>query len=201
MKITIGNKDVEVGPLTISQYETIKSGKDMNDMETISFFTGLPISEIKKADYQQIIFVSKFITAHIASEMNKNSLDLSLEYKGELLGLIRPSKMSYGEYSDLHVLLSEEQPEYRKVIAILYRPLLSGTGDDRVIQEYDYDECQLRSKDMGDFPVKNYLSALFFLTMFNKESLKDSPSYLETLKKIDETKKMREEIKEQKKNS
>ena len=183
MKLTIGNKDIEIGPLTIRQYETIQDRPDLNDIEIVSLFSGLPATEIKKADYQQIIFVSKFLTSWISSQLDTNPLQLSMKFNGELLGLTSPSRMSYGEYTDLHVLLSEKEVDMRRVAAILYRPLFKGTAEDRVIQPYDYDECVERSKSFDNFPIKDYMSGIFFLTIYKDKLLEDFHSSLEKKKK------------------
>lgn len=183
MKLTIGNKDIEIGPLTIKQYETIQQRPDLNDIETVALFSGLPASEIKKADYQQIIFVSKFLSSWIGSQLGTNPLQMSMKYKDELLGLTSPSRMSYGEYSDLHVLISEENVDMRRVASILYRPLVSGTAEDRVIEPYDYDKCVERSKNFDDFPVKDYISSIFFLSVYNDKLLEDFHSSLEKERK------------------
>ena len=182
MKLTIGNKEIEIGPLTIKQYETIKDRPDLNDIETVALFSGLPHSEIKKADYQQIIFVSKFLASWVGSQLDTNPLQLTMEFEGQTLGLTSPSRMSYGEYSDLHVLMSEEEVDMRRVAAILYRPLLKGSGDDRILEPYDYDDCTIRSKSYDNFPIKDYMSAVFFLTIYNDKLLEDFHSSLEKKK-------------------
>ena len=105
--------------------------------------------------------------------------------------------MSYGEYSDLHVLMSEEDVNMRRVAAILYRPLLEGTAEDRRIQPYDYDECMRRSKDFDNFPIKDYMSAVFFLTIYNDKSLEAFHSSLEKEMK----RKIEDPTKEQKKKN
>ena len=195
MKLTIGNKDIEIGPLTIKQYETIKKRPDLNDIEMVSLFSGLPVEEIKKADYQQIIFVSKFLASWVGSQLDTNPLQLSMKYGDELLGLITPSKMKYGEFTDLHVLMSEEEVDMRRVAAMLYRPLLDGTAEDRIIEEYDYDKCVERSKKFDDFPIKDYMSAIFFLTIYNDKSLEDFHSSLEKKRKELQKNPMREQKK------
>jgi len=51
-----------------------------------------------------------------------------------------------------------------------------------VIEKYDYDTCEARRELMGDFPIGDYISGVFFLTKFNQELLETSLSSLEKKK-------------------
>ena len=173
MTITLGNKDITLEHITINQYKTLLEEGDMSDIDFISLMTGLKITELREVEYNQISFVAKFLRTWI-NTLQKSPLSTEIEYKGERLGLLEPKNISYGEFSDLHILVSQDNPDYELISAILYRPLVEGEGDNRVIEKYDYDKCVKRSKDFGDFSINDYISAVFFFVKYYEMLLEDS---------------------------
>ena len=184
MKITIGNREVEVRPLTINQYELLQENPNMDEISLITLLTGVTKKELDECDFTQIKFVSKFLQGWITREVTKPTLNLTRYFNEQLYGIVSPSKMSYGEYSDLHVLMSNKPVDIRRVCSILYRPVIEGEGEKRVIEKYDYDICEGRRDLMGDFPIADYISAVFFLVKYNQELLNLSPLYSENEKNI-----------------
>ena len=173
MTITLGEKEIELEYITINQYNRMMDEPDMKDINFISLLTGLTIEELRDVDFNQITFVSKFLKTWVNS-LQKTPLSMTREYKGELLGLLQPKDMTYGEFSDLHILVSSEIMDYNLLASILYRPVIEGEGEDRKIEKYDYDRCVERSKDMGDFPINDYISSVFFFVKFYEAQLEDS---------------------------
>ena len=173
MTIQLGEKEITLEHITINQYRQLLSEPDIKDINFISLLTGVSISELRDVEYSQISFVAKFLRTWMNS-LQQTPLSMVVEYKGEKLGLLEPKNISYGEFSDLHILTSQENMDYELISAILYRPLIDGDGDTRVIQKYNYDECVKRSKDMGDFPMNDYLSSLFFFVKYYELLLEDS---------------------------
>jgi len=173
MKIQIGEKEITLEHITINQYRKLLSDPDIKDINFISLLTGVSIAELRDVEYNQITFVSQFLRTWMNS-LQETPLSLVVEYKGEKLGLVQPKNISYGEFSDLHILTSQENMDYELISSILYRPLIEGEGEDRVIQKYDYDECVRRSKDFGDFPMNDYISSIFFFVKYYELLLEDS---------------------------
>ena len=188
MTITFGESKLDLEYITINQYRKLLENPTMSDVDFVSLITTLPLEELRDVKVSELQFVSTFLKKWI-SQFQKTPLVYTVQYKGQMLGLLDATEMTYGEFSDLHVLTSSEKVDYEKVCSILYRPVVSGEGEDRKIEKYDYDKCMERSKEMGDFPINNYISALFFLTKYNQILLEDSPLYLE--------KRKREELKNQ----
>ena len=188
MTITFGESKLDLEYITINQYRKLLENPNMDDVELISLLTTLPLEELRDVKVSELQFVSSYLKTWV-SQLQKSPLTYTIKYKGQMLGLLDATEMTYGEFSDLHILTSSENVDYEKVCSILYRPVVSGEGEDRKIEKYDYDKCMERSKDMGDFPINNYISALFFLTKYNQILLEDSPLYLE--------KKRRDELKNQ----
>jgi len=182
MKVTLGSKEIEIKPLTINQYDILQENPNMDEISLLSLITGLEHKDLKDCDLTQIKFVAKFLDGWISQSVLKPKLNLTRYFDDKLYGVVSPSKMTYGEYSDLHVLLSAKPVDYRRVCSILYRPVISGEGEDRVIEKYDYDTCEARRELMGDFPIGDYISGVFFLTKFNQELLETSLSSLEKKK-------------------
>lgn len=172
MTIQLGEKEVTLDYITIDQYNRLNN-EQMEDINFISMMTGLPINELREVELNQIHFVAKFLKTWVAS-LQKTPLTMEIIYRDQRLGLIEPKNMSYGEFSDLHTLVSAEDTDYKLLASILYRPIIEGEGEDRVIEKYDYDTCVRRSKDMGDFPINDYISALFFFTKYYEILLEDS---------------------------
>jgi len=188
MTITFGESKMDLEYITINQYKKLLETPNMSDVELISLLTTLSIEELKDVKVSELQFVSSYLKTWV-SQFQESPLAYTIKYKEQMLGLLDATEMTYGEFSDLHILTSAENVDYEKVCSILYRPVISGEGEDRKIEKYDYDKCMERSKDMGDFPINSYISGLFFLTKYNQVLLEDSPLYLE--------KKRRDELKNQ----
>ena len=182
MTIQLGEKEITLDYITINQYRKLLSEPDIKDINFISLLTGVSIAELRDVEYNQITFVSQFLKTWMNS-FQQTPLSLVTEYKGQKLGLIEPQNISYGEFSDLHILTSQENPDFELISAILYRPLVEGDGDTRVIEKYNYDECVKRSKDFGDFPMNDYISSVFFFVKYYELLLEDSHSSLAKKKK------------------
>ena len=161
MTINFGDTKLDLEYITINQYEKLLENQDMKDIEFISLITTLPLDELRDVKVSEIGFVATFLRRWIAS-FQKSPLTYTVKYKEQMLGLLDATNMTYGEFSDLHILTSAEKVDFRKVCSILYRPVVSGEGENRKIEKYDYDKCMERSEEMGDFPINNYISALFF---------------------------------------
>jgi len=172
MKILLDEKEYELGDLTLSQYMKVKeiqsSGKTLSDAEFIAILTNIPLEEIRQATIQQINFVSKVLNSWFSNLTTKQPLKQIINYKGEVLGLTQPSTMSYGEWTDLEILTSQENLNLKHLAAILYRPCETFNINtlERKIVKYNYDECVERSKDMEDFPIGDIYSAVFFFTKY-----------------------------------
>lgn len=182
MTITFGNDQLDLEYITIQQYEKLLENSDMSDVEFVSLITTIPTENLRDVKVSEIGLTATFLRRWI-STFQKSPLTYTMKYKEQMLGLLDVTQMTYGEFSDLHILTSSEKVDYRKICSILYRPVISGEGEERKIVKYNYDECMERSKDMDDFPINNYISAFFFLIKYNQILLDDFHSSLEKKKR------------------
>lgn len=178
MTITLGNEEITLEYISINQYKKMMNEPEMKDINFVSLMTGWTIDKLRDVEMNQIHFVSKFLKTWV-NTLQKTPLSLEREYKGERLGVIKPKDMTYGEFSDLHTLISIEEPDYNLICSILYRPIIGGEGEDIKVEKYDYDKCVERSKDMGNFPINDYISALFFFVKYYEIQLDSFRSSLE----------------------
>ena len=132
--------------------EIQSSGQNISDAEFISLLTNIPLEEIRQATIPQINFVSKVLNSWFSNLTTKQPLKQIINYKGQMLGLTQPSQMSWGEFTDLEILASQEKLNLKHLAAILYRPCETFNVEtlERKIVKYNYDECVERSKDMED---------------------------------------------------
>jgi len=101
-------------------------------------------------------------------------LNLVYEFNGKRYGLIKPSQLSYGEWINFEVFVSQKPLNLPLLATHLYRPCVDDKiGDDRELIKYDLKECQDRMEEFMDFPVSVVLSALFFLTSFVQKLTED----------------------------
>lgn len=172
MKILLDEKEYELGELTLNQWNKIKevnkSDKKLSDPEFISLMTGIPVEEIRQATIPQIGFVSKVLNTWFTNTPKQTPLKQLISYKDQMLGLTSPSQMSWGEWTDLEVLFAQEEKNLKHIAAILYRPCETYNVNtlEKKIVKYDYEECLERSKDMGDFPMGDVYSAVFFFMKY-----------------------------------
>jgi len=205
MKILLDEKEYELGDLTLSQYMKVKeiqsSGKTISDAEFISLLTNIPLEEIRQATIPQINFVSKVLNSWFSNLTTKQPLKQIINYNGEMLGLTQPSTMTYGEWTDLEVLTSQEKLNLKHLAAILYRPCETFNVEtlERKIVKYNYDECMERSKDMDDFPIGDIYSAIFFFMKYAQLLTDKHQNSLEDKRKT--MKELLRQTKEQKKKN
>jgi len=189
MKILLDEKEYELGDLTLSQYMKVKeiqaSSQKLSDAEFISLLTNIPLEEIREATIPQINFVSKVLNSWFSNLTTKQPLKQLINYKGQMLGLTQPSQMSWGEWTDLEVLTSQETLNLKHLAAILYRPCERFNVEtlERKIVKYNYQECVDRSKDMEDFPIGDIYSAVFFFIKYAQTLTNKHQNSLEDKKK------------------
>lgn len=176
MKVVLGKKEYGILPITIEQYELLKTNPDIKATELITMMTGAPIEEVKQAPFTQVSFVAKMLMTEW-SNTETTPLNLVVDFKGVKYGLIKPSQLSYEEWINLEVFMAESPLDLTKLAVHLYKPLLNDKiGEDRELIPYSMDECLSRQNDFKHFPITNLFSALFFLTTFVQELIKVSLS-------------------------
>jgi hypothetical protein len=169
MKLVIEGNEYEIKPFTIGDYLELKDTnlEKITDLMMLERFTTAPINELKKIPYQKVKFIGNIIRSSFGSDTDTLPLSLTIKIGDTYYGLIRPSEISYEEWINLEVFMTETPFDLLKLSTHLYKPLKNEKmGDDREVIEYSLDECNLRQDIFREMYVGNLMSALFFLISF-----------------------------------
>jgi len=168
MKLVIGKTEYDVKPITIGDYEYFTENTEVDDLTLIDRLTTAPLDELKKAKFSQIKFISKLLRSRLDEGVNKSSLDLVCEIDGVKYGLIKPSELSYEEWVNLEVFMSEKPLNIGLISTHLYKPLKNDKmGDERELIDYDLNECKSRIELFKEkMPMGRILAAFFFIAIF-----------------------------------
>lgn len=183
MKIEIGDKQYEIKPLTLEQYDLVKESENIGDVELIHFLCGAPLKDIKKAPFADIKFVAGFLRSEALLLEDSGELEMVIEIDGVKYGLIEPAKISYEEWINLEVFMSQKPLNLPVLASHLYKPLKSeNVSPEGFVETIDYDlrECQGRADLFKKkMKLKDFISSLFFLTTFAQELTNNTLSSLE----------------------
>ena len=172
MKLVVGKKEYNIKPLTINEYEFYQQNEQIEDLELVSRFTDCPVDELKKANFTQIKFAAKMIKSSFGAESDKSKLELTFELDEVRYGLIKPSELSYEEWINLEVFMSQEPIDLGLISTHLYKPLKSDKiGDDRELIDYDLSECQSRIELFKTKVPMSIILSAFFLPQFSFRNL------------------------------
>jgi hypothetical protein len=182
MKLVIKENEYEIKPFTIRDYLELNDSplSQMGDLMVLERFTTAPVEELKKIPYAKVKFIASMIRSSYGSDTDALPLALTLKIKDKLYGLIKPSELSYEEWINLEVFMSETPLDILKIATHLYKPLSSEkVGEDRELIDYDLNECLSRQEDFKDMYMGNLISALFFLTTFVEKLTESLLDYTE----------------------
>lgn len=182
MKLVIEDNEYSIKPFTIRDYLELKDNdlSKMGDLMVLERFTTAPVEELKKIPYAKVKFIASMIRSSYGGETDALPLALTLKIKDKLYGLIKPSELSYEEWINLEVFMSETPLDVLKIATHIYKPLKSEKiGEDRELISYDLNECLSRQEDFKDMYMGNLISALFFLTTFVEKLTESLLDYTE----------------------
>ncbi len=181
MEIIVGDKEYPILDLTIEQYQLLQGVDKITDIQLIAVMTGAPVEELKKAKMTDLSFAAKFLRSEMAFQEDIGSLDLVVDFHGVKYGLIKPIEMSYDEFVNLEIFMSQEPLDLVKIATHLYKPLKTDEiGENRKLIDYDLQECLDRMEKFKKFPIKKVMSALFFLTSLGQTLMEDLIGSTET---------------------
>ena len=183
IKVQLGETDYEINGLTIDQWEEINKWQEeetnWTNSDLISLILNVETDTIRQATIQQINFVGNFLQQFVIDKSQKGPLKKLIKYGDQVLGLLKPSNLTYGEYVDLETLMALKPLNLKHISAILYRPTLEHneeTGESKIVP-YNYEECVTRSEEMGDMFMADAMSAIFFLVKYNQQLVEDIHEY------------------------
>jgi len=140
-----------------------------NPTELISLFTDLPINKLKNLSPKTIDLINKFIQSKVTfppfEELVTTFIHDGIEYGLET----NFGAMAWGAWVDLEVYSSDNiLDNVHKLLAILYRPIVSKKGKKYKIEPYDSETVLERAEIFLDIPVSIWFqSSDFFLTIVN----------------------------------
>lgn len=190
IEIQVGKKSVEMPEkLTIRQYLNLKKkeGSEKDPIELIVALSGLDRNDVKYAKKKDMEFVYGFLTQHYLMDQ-KTTLETTFEFKGVEYGLMADiQKLNFGGWVDLEFLTTDGvEKNLNKIMALMYRPIISESERGYVIEEYDHDTMMERAEIFLDLPVELFWGVSNFFSNLVKaytESMKASLEYQRTKEK------------------
>lgn len=154
--------------ITLGQYQKFNKvlseepDEDFLQKKTIEIFCQVNLADVNQYKYSSIVQVIEIINKMFEQ---KPTLIKRFKHKGQELAFIpKLDEMSFGEFVDLDLLLSDWET-MDEAMAVLYRKIEHSHKNNYTIEAYDSDKTQ----DMRSMPLDVALSSLFFLESLSKE--------------------------------
>ena len=154
--------------ITLGQYQKFNKvlseepDEDFLQKKTIEIFCKVNLADVNQYKYSSIVQVIEIINKMFEQ---KPTLIKRFKHKGDELAFIpKLDEMSFGEFVDLDLLLSDWET-MDEAMAVLYRKIEHSHKNNYTIEAYDSDKTQ----DMKSMPLDVALSSLFFLESLSKE--------------------------------
>ena len=154
--------------ITLGQYQKFNKvlseepDEDFLQKKTIEIFCQVNLADVNQYKYSSIVQVIEIINKMFEQ---KPTLIKRFKHKGDELAFIpKLDEMSFGEFVDLDLLLSDWET-MDEAMAVLYRKIEHSHKNNYTIEAYDSDKTQ----DMRSMPLDVALSSLFFLESLSKE--------------------------------
>jgi len=154
--------------ITLGQYQKFNKvlseepDEDFLQKKTIEIFCQVNLADVNQYKYSSIVQVIEIINKMFEQ---KPTLIKRFKHKGDELAFIpKLDEMSFGEFVDLDLLLSDWET-MDEAMAVLYRKIEHSHKNNYTIEAYDSDKTQ----DMKSMPLDVALSSLFFLESLSKE--------------------------------
>ena len=173
IELVNGNEVVKVPEeMTIRLYQKFMLNKEKytdEPIELISLFTDIPPNKLKNLSVKTIQMINNFIRLRMVMPDTKQ-LITTFTYDGVEYGLETDmGKMAWGAWVDLEVYSSDNiLQNIHKIMAVLYRPVVSNKNGKYKIEPYDSDTILERAEVFLDISVSLWFQASdFFLSVAN----------------------------------
>lgn len=158
IKLTLPDSWSEISLGTYQEIISIESKSDAGRLKDLIFIlTGKDISKVSTSELQVINNALSFMQVLPDEKNFKKVITINnVEY-----GLIQDfNSISVGEWIDMEELLKDKLDNLHKIMALLYRPLISG-----VVQEYDANTLNARAEIFEEYMMIGdiYGTMVFFL--------------------------------------
>lgn len=187
LNFEIGKSKYYVRDLTIQDYYDMQLKITLRDQNTgfeiVSTLSGCPIDDLKKLSYDNWVALWIAVQENIHKTITlDDKFSPIVELNGIRYGMINMDLISIGEFSDLDVILASPAADSKmhEAIAVLYRPIISESGSEYKIEEYDSESFAKRAETFKGFPLSKARIAINFFLRSGNRSLKAMLDYLAT---------------------
>jgi hypothetical protein len=190
MKIILPDNWDEV---TLGQFQEIalSDGEDRM-LDIISILSDGDPDELRKMDPDSFARCIEAL-AWVKGLPESGNYKPIIEVNGERYGFVnRMSDLTVGEWIDLESWMGNSNENMHKIIALLYRPLVSAVSDSyRVIDKYVAAESAERSKLFQEHvKIGDVYGAMLFFSLIEQEFIKITPKYLREKERMMKIKKL-----------
>lgn len=189
IELVVDDEVIEVPEeLTLGIYQSIQMNKefiDENPKHLISLFTGLPFPVVKDMTVDQVQLVELFLSTKMDLPEDIK-LTTKFTYKGVEYGLENDwSKLAWGAWVDMEVYSSGDIYEnLHRIMAILYRPIISKDKKSYKIAPYKSEEIEERAEIMKQVPVTYWIGVAQFFFLIVKGYIENMQDSLERTNKM-----------------
>lgn len=190
IEIVIDDKIIEVpSELTIEQYQNLKRYKHIYEKDKtklLAMYLNVSSSELKDLPAQQVEFVEKYISSNLLEEDYKDETYECFNFDGVEYGLENDwSKLTWGAWVDLEVFSADNLDEnIHKIMAVLYRPVVSKKKKKYTIEKYKSDEIEDRAEIFKKLPLKYWFGAASFFFLLVSISINNTVNSLSLKNKL-----------------
>lgn len=163
----------------LQELQTLKKSDEDYDVQLISILCDLDpdfVSRLSVSTYSTILLNLHWL----------NRLPTEASYKpiikvGEQeFGLVKMSSFTNGEWYSIEEWLSDASANLHKLLAMIYRPLITAINDDyRITEAYDSETAEVRANLFKKCTVQDLYGAFVFFYHIEKESMRTIRDYLE----------------------
>lgn len=189
MELQIGADVIKLDDyLTIQKWQQLQ--KDFKTFtktpaDILSFYTGLPVNKIKKLPKEQVNFILTYVTNQLV-EVEENVLVKTFTHNGVMYGVeLEFGKLPWGAWQDFEILSAQDiESNVHKLMAILYRPVISQKDDKYKIVPYEPEEIADRAEEFLDLPINYWFGVSSFFLRIAELSITDIRSSLDIQNRI-----------------
>lgn len=168
VKLLIPTSWEDIDIITYQKYVKIqesKTGDKTKAVKILSLMCNVKASIIRNMDYSDMIKILGVLKKLVDTEPDKTNFRKRFKFKDDEYGFIpNLSNLTTGEYIDLEEYCKKPIKNLHIIMSILYRKIISKSGNKYAIENYDPDE--FKEDLFKSCPMDIALSSLgFFLTL------------------------------------
>jgi hypothetical protein len=185
--ITYQDQDYVVSEPSIETWGKLAAFKDIMDessflIKIIQESTGLSESDIRKADWFDIMSVGTALAEYL-TEMD-NKFENEFEFRGVKYRFIDLPNLTFGEFIDLDTILSRPEVERKSQLNLLMAMLYREVGPNNKIVDYDSALVQPRADLFKSLPVRYVHGAMSFFFHLEKQLQEPSLRFLVSMWRV-----------------